>query len=325
MCNIIIDARDSVFIDGINRFVFNGVTNESASGIFSGLVTREVGKGGNIQITTGSLTVKNNGELYTSTNGQGNAGNIIINARDTVTFDGVGKSRSLASSAALDFFSIGQDLGSSGDIFVNARTLFLKDGGVIFASSFSAGNAGKIAIDVSDTIFIDGVSNTELGIFNSGITSQAGDSLGRRSEESNTLVNGGDIRINTRELFLSNGGQIAADSVGFANAGNIIINARDTISFYGVGANVGPSRITSVLLTGKGKGGDIQLTTGTLSLSKGAAIISNSYGIGNAGSILINARDAVTLNGTSNNGFSSYISSAISDDGVGKGGDIQIT
>jgi filamentous hemagglutinin family protein len=321
--NIIIDARDSVLVDGINnKVVFNGTVYESTSGLISTLLTREVGQGGNIQITTGSLTVKNNGQLNTNTNGRGNAGNIIINARDTVTFDGLVKSPSIASSGALDFFGIGEGLGSGGNIFINARALFLKNGGLISANG-STGNAGNITIDVSDIVSIDGVDGSELGLLSSGITSQVkGSSI--RLEESNTLVNGGDIRINTKELFLSNGGIIAADSVGFANAGNITINARDTMNFDGVGTNGASSGITSQLLGGKGKGGDIQLTTGFLTLSNGAAINSNSNGQGNAGSIFINARDAITLKDVGNNGATSFISSVIFTSGVGKGGDIQI-
>ncbi len=326
--NIIIDVRDSVLIDGINdKYVFNDTTYGSVSGIISSLVTREVGQGGNIQITTGSLTVKNNGQLNTSTNGRGNAGNIIINARDTVTFDGLVKSPSNASSAALDFFGIGKDLGSSGNIFINARALFIKNGAAILASSFRAGNAGNIIIDVSDIVAIDGVVENEVGIVSSQIASQVSNLNTTGQSESNNLAKGGNIRINAREVLLNNGGLILADSTGLANAGNITINARDAIaiSFDGVGTNKAISGITSQLLTGKGKGGDIQLTTGNLSLTNSAAITSVSNGIGDGGSILINARDAVILNNTSNNGLSSYISSAISDDGVGKGGDIQIT
>ncbi|MBO3457543.1 hypothetical protein G7B40_009365 [Aetokthonos hydrillicola Thurmond2011] len=46
------------------------------------------GNGGNIKIDTGSLTVQSGSQLSTPLFGQGNGGNIIINAPDRITFDG---------------------------------------------------------------------------------------------------------------------------------------------------------------------------------------------------------------------------------------------
>jgi large exoprotein involved in heme utilization and adhesion len=45
-----------------------------------------IGNAGGINITTGSLLVTNGARVNATTSGQGNAGNITINARDTVLF-----------------------------------------------------------------------------------------------------------------------------------------------------------------------------------------------------------------------------------------------
>jgi large exoprotein involved in heme utilization and adhesion len=49
-----------------------------------------VGKGGDIEITTGSLLLTNGGGLSANTFGQGDAGSVFIRARDIVRFDGMG-------------------------------------------------------------------------------------------------------------------------------------------------------------------------------------------------------------------------------------------
>ncbi|MFL9459019.1 hypothetical protein AB0758_49620 [Tolypothrix bouteillei VB521301_2] len=54
-----------------------------------------IGKGGNINITTGSLSLTNGAQILAGNRaGQGDAGNVVINARDRVFVDGVGSNDS---------------------------------------------------------------------------------------------------------------------------------------------------------------------------------------------------------------------------------------
>ena len=46
-----------------------------------------IGRGGNVEIYTNSLEVRNSASLQASTLGEGNAGNVIIHADDRVAFD----------------------------------------------------------------------------------------------------------------------------------------------------------------------------------------------------------------------------------------------
>ncbi|MBD2777266.1 filamentous hemagglutinin N-terminal domain-containing protein, partial [Iningainema tapete] len=288
--NITIDARDTINLDGTVGY--------ATSGVQSSLLIGSEGKAGNIQMTTGSLTVQNGARISTSSDGIGVAGNITLNARDTITFED--------SSASTKIGSYG--VGSGGDIRVNARALFLKNGGQLDAVSFGSGNAGSITIDASDIVAFDGVDSN-------GLESSAKTFAGENGS------NGGDIRITTGILSLTNGGQLSSFAHG--NAGNITIDARNTVSFDGVGNRLSSGAV-SVLLAGKGKGGDIQITTGSLSITNGARLLSNTFGQGNAGNITINARDAITLNGTGSNGRLSGLFSAVGSTGVGKGGDIRV-
>ncbi len=59
------------------------------SGAFANVYERAEGNGGNINVTARTLSVTNGGQLSASTFGRGDAGSVTINARDTVSFDGV--------------------------------------------------------------------------------------------------------------------------------------------------------------------------------------------------------------------------------------------
>ncbi len=295
--NITVDARDAINLDGTVDF----------AGIQSGLLPDAVGKGGDIRLTTGSLSVTNGASLNTDTSGRGNAGNITINARDTVTFDGVGSNGTLPSNANS---TVGSNaVGNGGEIQINAGTLFLTNGGQIIANTFGQGNAGKIIIDASDTVTFDGVSRDGLD-------------SGAYTFGSNANGNGGDIQVIARTLSLTNGGKLAA--FAGSNAGNITINARDAVNVDGVGSNGRSSWVVTVLSEGTGKGGDIQIATGSLAVTNGAQLLSSTAGKGNGGNITINARDTVKFDGVGSNNNSSGAYSTVESTGVGNGGDIVI-
>jgi filamentous hemagglutinin family protein len=304
--NITIDARDAVNFDGIVGYAI--------SGIQSSLLTGAVGKAGDIQIATGSLSGTNGASLNNSTDGRGNAGDITVNARDTITFEGGenflnedGTEGSLNSSANSTLGRNG--VGNGGNIRMNARALFLKNGGQINASSFGQGNAGNIIIDAQDTVAFDGVASDGL---ESGAST-----LGSKG-------NGGDILVSTGNLSLTNGGKLSTFARG--NAGDITINASD-ITFDGIGSNGRSSGAVSLLLPGgtTGKGGDIQITTNSLSVTNGAQLVANTGGQGNGGNITIDARDTVKFDGVGNNNNSSGAYSTVESTGVGNAGNIKLT
>jgi large exoprotein involved in heme utilization and adhesion len=301
------------------------------------LGTGGVGKAGNIQITTGSLSVTNSAQISSFSDGQGNAGNITLNARDTITFDGVVEKSPLGGSAITYLGNNG--IGNAGNISVSARALFLKNGGQLLAESIGGqGNAGNITINAADTVVIDGmgINGSNSGVQTFGIGNS----------------NAGDIQLTTGTLSLTNGGTLSSSSK--ANAGNITVNARDAIAIDGTVSNGTPSSINSILLSGGvGKGGNIQLitnsltvsnggllesftagqgdagninlSTGSFSLTNGSELLSGTAGRGNGGDININARDSVTLNGAGSNGGFTGVFSGVSIGGVGKAGNLNLT
>jgi large exoprotein involved in heme utilization and adhesion len=106
----------------------------------------------------------------------------------------------------------------------------------------------------------------------------------------------------------------------------VIINARDRVAFDGVGSNGNSSGAqSSVGQGGLGDGGDINITTGSLALTGGAQLNANTSGEGKAGRVIINARDRVAFDGVGSDGFSSGAQSSVGQEGLGDGGDINIT
>jgi hypothetical protein len=119
--------------------------------------------------------------------------------------------------------------------------------------------------------------------------------------------NAGDINITTGSLSVTslvtesvvNTSALSTVAFGRGNSGNININARDTISLGQVNPISGffPQVWIQSLIAGIGNAGDINITTGSLSLTATGLLSSNSFGDGegNAGNITINARDTVSL------------------------------
>lgn len=227
----------------------------------------------------------------------GGGGDIAITAKD-INID----NSSLTAGILSDFGSEG---AQAGDITLNATSLFVNNSGVISNTTFGLGNAGTINIVARDVVSINN-GNGDSFIFNNVGEEAVGGT--------------GGININTGSFFVKNGAQIQALTLGKGSAGNITITARDTVSFDGRGPNdSGPSAAaTLVVQEAEGDAGDINITTGTLSLSNRAQLLSNTESRGNAGNINIEARDRVSL-------FNSALISEVSEEGgVGNGGDINI-
>ncbi len=299
--NIIVEARDTVTLDGVQLDEFNGISFDSRSGIASELLTGGIGKAGDIKITTGSLFVTNGALISNNTYGRGDAGNITINARDNVIFSGFGVTKLFNSEASSSVASNG--IGNGGDIIITAGELLLKNGGNIRAINGGKGDGGNIFLDVRNTITFDGVGKN-------GLLS--------RAETSTKNGNAGFIQVKTGSLFLTNGGQMnsnlfkSGDFDTSTNAGNITIEADDTVKFDGVN-----SGLSSILAGGVGKGGDIKITTTSLAVTNGADISVSTLGKGDAGNVNINAKDNVSFD-------RGFVFSTVRKTGEGKGGVIDI-
>jgi large exoprotein involved in heme utilization and adhesion len=277
------------------------------------------GNSGNIDIKARSLSLADNAQIGTISFGRGNAGKILIQAKDSVSLAGEASIRSNLAST-----DVSKAEGQGGDINIQTRLLYLTDGADLSSSTFGQGDAGNITVQANESILlVNGkiFSAVREGAIGQGgkINIQAGSvSLSEgaaldSSVEEGAIGQGGDINLNVGSLSFTNDAVLFADTAGQGNAGNITVRANDFISLTN-------SKIyTNVDFGANGQAGNISIQTGSLSLIDGSRISNSTFGKGNAGSIFVKANDSISLIGDT-----SSIISGVAAGAVGNGGDIQI-
>ena len=314
----------SVIINTTDFVKFDGETKDTSnSGAFSNVNSGAVGKAGGVSITTASLEVLNGAQLGASTFGGGDAGSVIINATDSVKFDGEGKdgfpsgvfsqvsSNAEAASKAGDL-PIPIAVGKAGGISITTGSLEVTNGASLIASTFGEGDAGTVTINATSSVKFNGESKD--GSFTSGAFSQV---------ESGAVGNGGGVSITTGSLKVTNGAQVSASTNGKGDAGTVTINATDFIKFDRESKRGFDSGAFSNVNTGGvGKAGGVFITTGILEVTNGAKLRASTNGKGDAGAVTINATDFVKFGGEG--GFSGAFST-VQRGAVGKAGGVSIT
>ena len=330
--NVNVRAENTVSFD-------SALNNTSTSGIISSVGETGEGKAGDINITSGSFSITNGAQLNSITYGQGDAGNITIDAFDTATFDGANVGASGIISAVAP-----TGVGNAGDINITTGTLSVTNGAQLNAITKGRGNAGNVNIVTRDTLFIDGENPNSIVDPYAGVSSIF-TSVGVDDNGKQAIGDGGTINITTGSLLMTNGGQLNAITKGRGDAGNVNINAGETVSLDGE-RRKSSTRAASAIFTSVdgneysgfpdlqpaiGDGGDIKITTGSLSITNGAALSSLTKGTGNAGNINVETRDNILLDGENSNKGASGIFSSVDANlyttqppAIGNGGDVQI-
>ena len=309
--NVIIHARDRVVLN--NGDIFSSVDSINSD-------ATAVGNGGDIRITTGSLSLINSALLFAATRGQGNAGNVIIAADDRVVFDGVGADGIITSAAASSVEA--NVIGSGGDINIDTGSLIIRNGAGLTASTRGQGRAGNIRI-TADTVSIEGVGNDggSSGLFTTTFSGAQGRG-GNITIDANSIrlrdravVNaqtfnrfqGGNVTLNADTFEVTGGAQFITATSGSGRAGDITLNVDNRITLSGFDpdyddrvdqfgrirvSNRGESSglFASTTNNSSGRGGIIGITTGELNISDRARVVVNSQGSGVAGDIALSAQ-----------------------------------
>lgn len=282
----------------------SGTVRLDAGTISNQVRTEAIGNGGDIAIRAGTIIGTNGARITTPMFGRGNGGNITINARDNISFD----SRANQPVTAIISSVQSGGIGNAGRIDITARNISMTNGSGVSGTSEGRGNAGDITINASDAVSFEGDTGVLSGVVGEG--------------------NGGNITLKAGSLSLTNGASIRNGVFGRGNAGDTTVNVRDTISVSGVSQGRFPiaSTISSdISFGGEGKGGNITITTGSFVATDGGGLTTATAGQGNAGNIVLRARDRVVFGGVSRNGFQTQANSSVVYEGaIGNGGDIQI-
>jgi len=254
--NLIVNARESIQISG-NQSRLTAKTNST-------------GNAGDLRIRTQKLVIQKGAEVSTSTSGdneafrvrnRGQGGILDVNASDSVKISGV--------SSGLVSFSL-LSTGDAGKIKINTRRLIIRDGATVSTSSFGRGRGGDLEVTASDFIEINGSGISFVNDISSAreVGLEQFTSRSSLSTLTTSTKDAGNININTRQLFVRDGGEIIANTFGF------------------------------------GKGGDVRIQVDSAFLENNASISSNSGSeqsnpntrLGNAGNIFIDVRNNLRAN-----------------------------
>jgi len=357
-----------------NQFEATGTDEDNLSNLIFN-TSLGMGSSQDIDVNAKQLTLRDGAQIFSGAFDTGNSGNLNIIA-DQITCSGYTnlqtKEPLFGSGFTSNSLSSKANAGSGGNIKIEAHSLFLQDGGFIGADTFGTGIGGNIEIEADQISLLNGgiIEVDSDGSGNAGaIEIEANESLtlsGMTQDGMPSAVytdtfsqqmpagKGGDIEIKTRDLTLSGGGQITANTWGSGLGGLVRVKVTGNLNISGAGVNsqallsqqfsetsgifarayggytlAGDAgsvfiRANTIQVTDGGKiatgavlsgGGNLEITANNLLYLRGGHLITSvAGGTGNGGRITIGNPQFVVLN----NGR------IVAQADAGKGGDIRI-
>jgi filamentous hemagglutinin family protein len=287
--NLQINAANSLTLEGksSNDLVGSGIQAETIS----------LGKASDLAINTQRIVLKDGARIGSITYGEGAGGNVTINANDTADF--LGSSNIVpGSSTPTTLSNSTYAAGNAGDFNLSTPQLKILDGAGISATTRGTGTGGDVSINANDIELIGGIP--EQGTYStiSALSFSTGDSS--------------NVKINTSELKVINGASITSTSYNHATAGTITIDATKNIQVSGSLVSQPSSISSSVVLSSEarrqffglpevptGQAGNLGINTPVLNVNSGAVLSVRNEGLGNGGTLFINAED-INLDSTGN-------------------------
>lgn len=241
----------------------------TASALITGSGLDDSGDSGDLTVNTGRLLVQNYGLLGTSTLGNGQGGDMRVNASQSVDLIGTNPIEILPGFRFLTgLFSSTPAAGDAGDIEVTTPRLSVRDGAAIGASTAGEGKGGSIRVTASERVELSGKSPD--GLAQSAVAATA---------ETGSSGQGGNLSVQTGQLILQDEGRLSVRSRGTGDAGNLEVVA-DSIQLDDRGSIAAATTVA-------GEGGNINLQTQSLQLRGGSIINAEGGERGNGGNIAI--------------------------------------
>ena len=236
-------ATDSIVINGSATEGFpSAITSVVNGGLGNG---EGIGNAGAVTITTSFLSLIDGGRVSATALGQGNGGDLTINATESIFISGF--TERFRSGISVD--ALIND-GNSGDASITTNKLTIENGGTIEASNFDSlevfdpgtGEPGNISITANSIDLNNG------GRIDAATQSETGE--------------GANINLQIADnITLRNDSFISAQAFGNADGGNLIIDTNFIIAFPNQIAGDGNDIIASAV---DGDGGNINITAESL-------------------------------------------------------------
>ncbi len=289
--------RDSggVIINAFESLDLSGTTLDGK--ISSGLQTETLqGFIGDIVVSTKQLRITDGAAINAKTFTQASSSNIILKATNFINVVGFSN---ISNSANSGIGNYTLSSGNSGEIAIDTGLLTVLDGGTIIAGTFGTGRGGELTINASQGIHLKGFnpimaapSQLAVGTFGTGNT--------------------GNMRIKTPTIILQNGGNINSYTLFSGKAGNITIDASNSIEIipaipgelvyalpFGISSFAAPlpdatRELLRVPLGLSGDSGDITINAKRITAASNTLFEVSNLGTGRAGKLAIHA-DSISL------------------------------
>ena len=273
--------------------------------------TEGSGSGGGIVVEASQLSLEGGSGITADVTGSGQGGDVTVNASESVRVIGLSADGTFSTLAAR---VLQEATGNAGDVSITTGELIVSDGAQVSASTLSEGDGGTLSVNASSRIEL--IGTTPDGESFSGLFAEA---------STGSTGNAGDVSINTGELIVSDGAEVSASTLSEGDGGTLSVNASSRIELIGTkpSGEFG-SRLFSEASPGStGKAGDVSINTEELIVSDGASVSTSTLGLGDGGTLSVNASETIQLIGrTADTRFpTGLLAFTVA---RGKGGDVSI-
>jgi len=199
------------------------------------------------------------------------------------------------------------------------KTLALVGGAITLEGGRLAAAAGRIELgSVAGSADINLTSTPQgLALSYEGVQNFQDIELSNLALVSTSGESGGDIQVQGRNVKLSGGSQILANTLGSQSGGNLIVNASNSVEVLGTTTESGlfdeflqdkvgilvplQTTLSTTNFSNKNTGknaGNLTINTGKLIIQDGAQVNAETFGSGHGGNLTVNALDSVEVSGT---------------------------
>ena len=199
--------------------VANAIQLSGITGVFSNTRSEQLpaGDAGQIIIKAKALYLTEGAQIGSGSFGPGKGGEINIQVDDIIALSDIAL-------ISVNSQGIDEQAGNAGRITITTHNLALNQGAQLGSNTFGNGQGGKIIVNASDTVSIEGYApgDEEFPIYPSGINVS---SFGNG--------NAGAIELTAKQLNIKAGGAIGSSTYGAGQGDNITLTASESVNITG--------------------------------------------------------------------------------------------
>ena len=280
--NFIVNAAEIVTLsDAVNG------KNGFPTGLFARSISSATGNAGALTINTQHFVAENGAQVSTDTQGQGSAGDLLVDATQSIVLLNTSEDGLLPSGI---FAQVAPGAsGNGGTLRLETNQLEILGGAQASTSGRSGGQGGTLLINAKDSILVSGTSSRGDSESNSNILVSA---------EPGSTQNAGELKITTDTLTVENRGKISADNLGTGNGSTATINIRQLLirdggrvgagSLIDIDPDPNPNNTTAPSQLGPGGTLIINASEKIEVSGNNSQLFTRAEGAGPAGNLIIN-------------------------------------